>query len=107
MPLKKGSSDATRSENIKREIEAGKPPDQAAAIAYDIQRKAHVPHHKQNPGSGDIPLSRPRGTPSGRVGESGFVNRDPYEGSPSDKSESTKNSRKQTGSHPTHKDGNF
>ena len=40
MPLKKGSSNKTRSENIRREINAGKPPKQAAAIAYSVQRKA-------------------------------------------------------------------
>ena len=40
MPLKKGTSKATRDENIKREIAAGKPPKQAVAIAYDVQRDA-------------------------------------------------------------------
>lgn len=40
MPLSEGKSDKARSENIKREIEAGKPPKQAEAIAYSVQRKA-------------------------------------------------------------------
>lgn len=40
MPLSYGSSDKTRSKNIGREVAAGKPPAQAAAIAYDIQRRA-------------------------------------------------------------------
>jgi len=40
MPLKKGSSDKTRSGNIKREIASGKPRDQAIAIAYSVQRKS-------------------------------------------------------------------
>ena len=40
MPLVKSSSNKARSTNIKREIEAGKPPKQAAAIAYSVQRKA-------------------------------------------------------------------
>ena len=40
MPLKKGSSDKTRNQNIKREIEAGKKPAQAEAIGYSIQREA-------------------------------------------------------------------
>lgn len=39
MPLKKGSSKKTREENIKREIAAGKPPKQAVAIAYAVQRR--------------------------------------------------------------------
>jgi hypothetical protein len=34
MPLEKGSSQETISKNISTEIEAGKPPKQAAAIAY-------------------------------------------------------------------------
>ncbi len=40
MPLKKGTSKATRNENIKREIKEGKPIDQAVAIGYDIQRRS-------------------------------------------------------------------
>ena len=39
MPLIEGKSDKARSENIKTEIEAGKDPKQAAAIAYSVQRK--------------------------------------------------------------------
>lgn len=40
MPLIEGKSDKSRSENIKTEVEAGKDPKQAAAIAYSVQRKA-------------------------------------------------------------------
>lgn len=40
MPLIEGKSDKARSENIAKEIEAGKDPKQAAAIAYSVQRKA-------------------------------------------------------------------
>ena len=40
MPLIESKSNEARSENIKREIEAGKDPKQAAAIAYSVQRKA-------------------------------------------------------------------
>ena len=40
MPLKEGSSDKTRNENIEKEIGAGKDPKQAAAIGYSVQREA-------------------------------------------------------------------
>lgn len=40
MPLKKSASDKARQENIKELIDSGKPPKQAVAIAYDVQRKA-------------------------------------------------------------------
>ena len=40
MPLIKGTSDKTRQKNIKKEIEAGKPPKQAVAIGYAVQKEA-------------------------------------------------------------------
>lgn len=40
MPLKKGSSKRTISSNIKTEIKAGKPKNQAIAIALSEARKA-------------------------------------------------------------------
>jgi hypothetical protein len=40
MPLKKGKSKKTLQDNIRTEIKAGKKPNQAAAIAYSIQRKS-------------------------------------------------------------------
>lgn len=40
MPLKEGKSKKTISKNIKTEIEHGKPPKQAAAIAYSKARKS-------------------------------------------------------------------
>lgn len=40
MPLAKGSSDSTRSENIGEMIKAGHDPKQAAAAAYSEQRKS-------------------------------------------------------------------
>ena len=42
MPLIEGDpSDKAREENIRILIKEGKKPEQAVAIAYDIQRKAH------------------------------------------------------------------
>lgn len=40
MPLKKGSSKKVISDNIKTEIAAGKPQDQAVAIALDKAKKS-------------------------------------------------------------------
>lgn len=39
MPLIKGSSNKVRNENIRKEVKAGKPPKQAVAIGYSVQRK--------------------------------------------------------------------
>ena len=41
MPLRKGNSPKTISHNIKKEIAAGKPPKQAAAIAYSQARRTN------------------------------------------------------------------
>ena len=40
MPLIKSKSEDAKKKNIKKEIEAGKKPNQAVAIAYSVQRKA-------------------------------------------------------------------
>jgi len=47
MPLKKGRSDKTRSENIREMIVAGHPRDQAAAAAYRQQRQAQAKKRKK------------------------------------------------------------
>lgn len=40
MPLNKSGSKKAREENIKTEIAAGKPPKQAVAIAYSVERRS-------------------------------------------------------------------
>ena len=40
MPLIEGKSDKSRSENIKTEVESGRPLKQAEAIGYAVQRRA-------------------------------------------------------------------
>lgn len=42
MPLKTGTSRKTLQSNIKTEIKAGRPPKQAAAIAYKKQRQSRA-----------------------------------------------------------------
>jgi hypothetical protein len=40
MPLVKSASKKAQSENIRREVAAGKPVKQAVAISYSVKRKA-------------------------------------------------------------------
>lgn len=49
MPLKHGSSNKSRQENIKKEIEAGKPIKQAVAIGYSTQREVKKEQAKDIP----------------------------------------------------------
>jgi hypothetical protein len=42
MPLIKSPSKTARNQNIKTEIAAGKPPKQAVAIGYAVQRRARA-----------------------------------------------------------------
>lgn len=48
MPLEKGYSKETISRNIGREIASGKPPNQAAAIAYSVAREARKKEGKDD-----------------------------------------------------------
>lgn len=47
MPLVKSKSKEARNTNIKREIAAGKPPKQAVAIGYAVQRRAKAAGSKK------------------------------------------------------------
>jgi hypothetical protein len=40
MPLTKGKSKKAFEQNVRREVQAGKPVKQAVAIAYSVKRKA-------------------------------------------------------------------
>lgn len=53
MPLKKGSSKKTIAENIKAEIDSGRDPKQAAAIAYSMAGKS-----KKNGSKGKRPARK-------------------------------------------------
>jgi hypothetical protein len=48
MPLSKGTSNNARQENVKREINAGKDPKQAVAIAYSQQRENKKRKHRMH-----------------------------------------------------------
>jgi len=46
MPLKQSASEKAFVQNIKTEIKHGKPPQQAAAIAYSVQKAAATKRKK-------------------------------------------------------------
>jgi hypothetical protein len=65
MPLIKGKTDESRSKNIGTEMRAGKPMDQAAAIAYSIQRKAKAKKMAQGGWVEETPVEKLHNSHSG------------------------------------------
>lgn len=59
MPLRKGTSAATRDANIRTEIRAGKPRNQAIAIGYAVQRENEK--CRRSLGATNVHCSRPKG----------------------------------------------
>lgn len=51
MPLIKSKSDKARTENIRREIDAGRPRNQAIAIGYSVQREQQKRNQRPRPRS--------------------------------------------------------
>lgn len=49
MPLKKSPSDKAFTQNLKTELQAGKPQKQALAIAYSVQKEAAKQQHATKP----------------------------------------------------------
>lgn len=79
MPLNKSGGDKARGENIAAEIRAGRPRDQAAAIAYRIQRDAKAKKMAcggRVPGyaGGGMPGAVPMAMPGAPVAHGGLLN---------------------------------
>jgi hypothetical protein len=84
MPLKHGKSEKTFKENIKTEIEHGKPQKQAVAIAYAVRRKAQ---HKAKGGIMKCAHGGPKHCAMGCYAEGGMIPKveRPHEGEPRNK----------------------
>jgi len=86
VPLAQGSSQETISKNIETEINAGKPPKQAQAIAYSVAGKSRDddPGEQMNPqnlpGGGGADLSGPAGILSIKTDQSALASNPPIAG---------------------------
>lgn len=69
MPLSRGTSDKTRSQNISEMVRSGYPQDQAVAASYRQQRDSKTRSKKR--GGGDAQMARGKGRHGRKHGRKG------------------------------------